>query len=250
MPDARIALLLERGILAWIALAVVVAVVLLKVTAPYGRHAPARGPKVPAWLGWLLMEAPSPVGMAILFALGDRCDPVALAAIAAWELHYVNRTLIWPLRRRSVGNPMPGYVVALAFGFNLVNAGTNGLWLFRYGPVAPVDARFWSGLAVFLAGLATNVQADEVLLRLRAPGERGYRIPHGGLYRWISCPNYLGEIMEWWGFALFTGSLSGVAFAVWTTANLLPRALSHHAWYRRTFPDYPADRRALIPGIL
>ena len=49
--------------------------------------------------------------------------------------------------------------------------------------------------------------------------------------------------------------VSGVAvpalsFAVWTAANLIPRAVSHHAWYRRTFPDYPSDRRAVIPALL
>ncbi len=28
---------------------------------------------------------------------------------------------------------------------------------------------------------------------LREPGENGYKIPHGGGYRFISCPNYLGD---------------------------------------------------------
>ena len=27
------------------------------------------------------------------------------------------------------------------------------------------------------------------------------------------------------------------------------RAGSNHRWYRKTFPDYPTNRRALIPGI-
>ncbi|MQY67097.1 MAG: hypothetical protein GH159_02080 [Dehalococcoidia bacterium] len=46
-----------------------------------------------------------------------------------------------------------------------------------------------------------------------------------------------------------TWSLPGLAFAVWTAANLVPRAHSHHAWYRQRFPDYPPRRRALLPGI-
>ena len=41
----------------------------------------------------------------------------------------------------------------------------------------------------------------------------------------------------------------GLAFCVFTAANLIPRALSNHRWYRENFPDYPANRRALIPGV-
>ena len=58
----------------------------------------------------------------------------------------------------------------------------------------------------------------------------------------------MGEIIEWSGFALMCWNLPALSFAVWTAANLIPRALSHHAWYRRTFPDYPPGRKAVIPG--
>ena len=64
-------------------------------------------------------------------------------------------------------------------------------------------------------------------------------MPTGGLFRYVSCPNYLGEIVEWTGFALVMGALPGFAFLAWTLANLVPRALEHHRWYRATFPDYP-----------
>jgi hypothetical protein len=45
-------------------------------------------------------------------------------------------------------------------------------------------------------------------------------------------------------------SLPALSFAIWTAANLAPRALSHHAWYRARFADYPKQRRALIPFML
>ena len=32
-------------------------------------------------------------------------------------------------------------------------------------------------------------------------------------------------------------------------ANLAIAARQTHGWYRRRFPDYPAARRALVPGI-
>ena len=88
------------------------------------------------------------------------------------------------------------------------------------------------------------------MVRLRAPGESGYKIPRGGLYRWVSCPNYFGELLEWLGWALATWSTAGLAFAVYTAANLVPRALAHHRWYQERFDDYPAERKAVVPLVL
>jgi 3-oxo-5-alpha-steroid 4-dehydrogenase 1 len=66
----------------------------------------------------------------------------------------------------------------------------------------------------------------------------------------MSCPNLMGEVVQWCGFALMCWNWPALSFAVWTAANLIPRALSHHAWYRSHFPDYPAERRAVIPFFL
>jgi hypothetical protein len=56
--------------------------------------------------------------------------------------------------------------------------------------------------------------------------------------------------MMWTGWAVATWSLAGLSFALFTAANLIPRAVSHHRWYRRTFADYPRRRKAVIPGLL
>lgn len=101
-----------------------------------------------------------------------------------------------------------------------------------------------------MARRLVNHHTDRVLMNLRRPGETGYLIPRDGLYRSVSCPNYFGEIVEWFGFALLTWSPAGLVFAVWTTANLLPRALSPMRGIKERFPDYPRERKALVPLIL
>ena len=105
-------------------------------------------------------------------------------------------------------------------------------------------------MLVFLAGVFINWWSDQILLDLRKGGKKGYFIPRRGLFRWVSCPNFFGEILEWTGFAIMTWSPAALVFALWSFFNLVPRALDHHKWYKKTFPDYPKGRKAILPGII
>jgi protein-S-isoprenylcysteine O-methyltransferase Ste14 len=113
-----------------------------------------------------------------------------------------------------------------------------------------LDPRFIAGTALFFTGLWIHIRSDNILRSLRPPGESGYKVPVGGLYRYVSAPNYFGEIVQWFGWALATWSPAGLAFAAFTVANLLPRGIAHHRWYKEYFPDYPEDRKAVIPLVL
>ena len=130
----------------------------------------------------------------------------------------------------------------------------NGRYIFKFAPTYSIDwfcdPRFILGVLIFFIGFYINLHSDRILRNLRAPGESGYKIPYGGFFKFVSCPNYMGEIIEWAGFAIATWSLPGLSFALWTIANLAPRAISHHKWYKKTFSDYPTDRKAILPFIL
>jgi 3-oxo-5-alpha-steroid 4-dehydrogenase 1 len=234
--------------LGWMAIAAVTFVVLLKISAPYGRHArKGWGPSLPAWAGWVLMEAPSPLLIGYFFFTSAARADVGTALLAAmWLFHYGYRILVFPFLGSGKKSPMPISIAGTAVLFNLMNGGINGYGLFRLDGAHEVGPRFVAGAALFAAGFAIHVKADAVLRALRTPGESGYKIPQGFLYRWVSCPNYLGEIVEWAGFALAAGTLWPLSFLVWTIANLAPRAFAHHRWYQQTFPDYPRGRRALL----
>jgi 3-oxo-5-alpha-steroid 4-dehydrogenase 1 len=231
-------------------------IVLFFISAPYGRHTrKGWGPQLPNWLGWLLMEAPSPLMMAFLFILGTGWKSgISITFLLMWEAHYIHRAFIYPFQLRNGTKKMPLVVTLLAVIFNLGNGYTNGRYLFsftaaNYTSAWFSDLRFIVGVILFLAGYVINRWSDAILRTLRQPGTHGYQIPQGGLYRFISCPNYLGEIIEWSGWAVATWSWAGLAFAVWTFANLAPRAWSHHRWYHSRFPQYPKNRKALLPGI-
>lgn len=237
-----------------IGLAIATFLSLFFITAPYGRHGRGGwGPEVSQRLGWVLMELPACVLWLVIYAFGAHAAEAApLALLALWQLHYVNRTFIFPLRIRAEGKTTPLSIVAMAVVFNSLNAYVNARWVSEFGsyPLSWLyDARFLVGAGMFIAGFAINQHADWVLMNLRRPGETGYKIPRGGLYRYISCPNYFGEILEWTGWAIATWSLAGLAFALYTFANLAPRARDHHRWYQQKFDDYPKERRALLPFV-
>jgi protein-S-isoprenylcysteine O-methyltransferase Ste14 len=237
------------------ALAAITLAALLFVIAPYGRHARRGwGPTIPARVGWIVMESPAVIFFAAVYAAGPhRSELAPLVLLALWMVHYLHRAFIFPMRMRASGRRMPVLIAVLAIAFNLLNGWNNARWLSTDGSYPTTwltDPRFLGGSALFLAGFVGNLVSDIALLRLRPPGETGYRIPRGGLFELVSSPNYLSEIVGWFGWALATWSPAGLAFAVYVVANLAPRALSHHAWYRKQFADYPGRRKALIPFVL
>lgn len=240
---------------AWLILAVILMPVLFRIRAPYGRHTrKGWGPMIPNRLSWMLMELPSMVVFTAFFLAPEKQhDTATWLLFALWNLHYVHRALIYPLRTRTRGKKMPLVILLFAVIFNLMNGFVNGYYLGAIRPVFPgnrlSEAGFWAGLFIFAGGLAINFWADSKLIALRKTATNGYKIPYGGLFRWVSCPNYLGEIIEWSGFALMAVNVPALSFAVWTFANLFPRAVSNHQWYKQNFKEYPENRKSLIPGL-
>lgn len=243
-------------VVAWMALAAVTFVALFFVTAPYGRFTRnGWGPRIGARLGWILMETPVLITFLVLYGVSDRkSNPVSLVLVALFAVHYVHRALVYPFRVHSSRPSITVSVVAMAVVFNVGNGYLNGRYLFKLGPKLPVswllDPRFIVGAVIFVSGYVLNQYADHVLIELRADGEQGYKVPRGGIYNFVSCPNYLGEMLEWGGWALACWNLGALAFFVWTVANLAPRAIKTHRWYKDTFPDYPEQRKALLPFIV
>lgn len=246
----------------WIVLGVVVLglvsfVLLLFISAPYGKHLrPGWGPTINSRTLWIIMEAPSPISFAIVYFMSENAfKPVPLVLLGLFMLHYIYRSFVYPFRMRGGHKQEPIITGLLAFVFNSANGSTNA---FAITELAPhlwstswfADPRFLIGIVIFFTGYAINQHSDSILLNLRKPGETGYKIPYGGFYRFVSSPNYLGEIVEWIGFAFAAWTVPAWVFAWFTATNLIPRSFSNHRWYLEHFSDYPKNRRAIIPFVL
>merc|ERR1711990_567264 len=109
-----------------------------------------------------------------------------------------------------------------------VNGWLNGLHLFqlrnhpqlhhpRLDTTWPA-VRTVLGVCMFACGMAINRHSDTILTSLRKPGETGYKIPRGGMFKYVTKANYYGEIMQWGGFGVATWNIAGLLFFLNTMA--------------------------------
>lgn len=234
--------------------ALLVLFLLFYISAPYGKFLRSGwGPALKSKWAWMIMESPSPVLMLLLFLTSPGSSAPQFIFIVLWLSHYLHRTFIYPFSQSGREKDYPAVLVLMAFFFNCMNGFVNGYGVFHindYDLAWLISWQFIGGIIIFVSGFMINKISDGKLRHLRQNNPDGYVIPRGWLFEYVSCPHYFGEIIEWTGWALLTWSVSGLAFAVFTFANLFPRAVSSHKWYRQHFADYPSSRKAVIPFLI
>jgi len=242
-------------IIFWILIAFVTFIYLFFVDAPYGRHIrKGWGKNISARLGWVVMESPCVILMIIYaWLVKDQLQVVHKVFLILWLVHYIHRSFIYPFVIDMTNPKMPISIAASAFFFNIVNVNIQAFGIFYFTEYAQNwmnSPTFYFGISIFLIGMYINIRSDYLIISLRKDKGPGYHMPNKFMHRYISAPNYFGEIIEWIGWAILTWSISGLVFVIWTIANLFPRALAHHKWYQEKFSDYPKNRKAIIPGII
>ena len=245
-------------------MAVIVFVALFFFKAGYGYLSSSNwGPKISNRTAWIIMEAPAFIFMSyytVKFALSGNStgnSSIVLYIMAGlYLLHYFQRSFIFPLLRRGRSR-MPVAIMLMGLVFNTLNAYLIGGWLYGQAPSGKYELSWlWSpqfiiGLLLFIAGMAINMHSDHVIRNLRKPGDTRHYIPKKGLYRYVTSANYFGELTEWIGYAILTWSPAGALFAVWTFANLGPRAKSLTEKYVSEFGDEYTSlgKKHIIPFI-
>lgn len=204
--------------------------------------------------GWIIMEIPILIVVITFFYIGTNPLNISAVMVAAFCIHYCNRALIYPYRIKANDKTMPIMIMLFSTTFYIVNGYIIGHYfgtLKTYSIEWLSDPRFIIGALMFFGGLTLNITSDNILLNLRKPGETGYKIPQGGMFKYVSCPHYLGEMIEWTGFAIMTWSLPGLAYAVIVITPLFGQARNTHQWYLDKFgDDYPKNRKAIFPGLM
>ena len=240
-----------------VAVAVVVYVALHFIDAGYGIMYTKRwGPTVNNKLGWVLMEAPVFIAMCLLWWYSDRRTAVVpLIFFAVFQLHYFQRSFVFPLLLKGKGS-MPVCIMLMGVTFNVVNGMMQAGGLFLFPPAEYADGaayliqpRTLAGIAIFFAGMAVNIHSDHVIRSLRKPGDTNHYLPERGMYRFVTSANYFGELVEWTGFAIASSTWASWVFVLWTAANLVPRAAAIYNRYAEEFGDVVYSRKRIIPFV-
>ena len=152
---------------------------------------------------------------------------------------------------------MPVTIMLSGVTFNVINGIMQGGGLYWFPQEAYSEG--WSyfthgsaivGFIVFFIGMGINLHSDHVIRNLRKPGDTKHYLPQGGMYHFVTSGNYLGELIEWTGFAIIAGSPAAWVFVWWTAANLIPRAHAIHKKYRAEFGNEAVgNRKRIIPFI-
>lgn len=239
-------------------MAVVVFVALFFVDAGYGMMLNKKwGMTLSNKVGWFVMESPVFVLMTVLWLMSARrFEAAPLCILFLFQLHYFQRAFIFPFLLKGNGR-MPIAIIAMGILFNMVNAVMQGGWIFYFSPEGMYTAawlkspQFIIGTIIFIFGMAVNMHSDKIIRKLRKNGNTEHHIPRGGMFRWVSSANYFGEFIEWVGFAVLTWSWAGAVFALWTFANLAPRAVSIRNRYEAEFGEEftKLKRKSIIPFI-
>jgi len=179
----------------------------------------------------------------------------ALLGTSAWCLHFLRRIVECLFVHRYAERKVPTLDAFSEYlyywGFGAWNA-----WALSSAGARSVNAISLLGLGLFLVGEIGNAWAHLKLRALRRPNTLDRGLPKGGLFSWVSCPNYTYEILAWVGFAAFTQTLAALVFLVAVTVVLFGWANKRHARYHKLFDGkdgrqlYPPERRALIPFLI
>ncbi|KAI8007393.1 Steroid 5-alpha-reductase DET2 [Camellia lanceoleosa] len=116
-------------------------------------------------------------------------------------------------------------------------------------PDPPLDLKD-ARISMFLMGISGNLYHHYLLSKLREQGDKGYKIPKGGLFDRVICPHYLFEILGFIGISCISQTLYAFSFTLGTTIYLTGRSYATRRRYLTKFQDFPKNIKALIPFVL
>lgn len=95
-----------------------------------------------------------------------------------------------------------------------------------------------------------NLKCHLILKNLRKEGTTERGIPEGWGFNLVSSANYFWESLCWITFAVQSQIWGGYLFAAVSFGQMLVWALKKHARYLKEFPNYPKNRKSMIPFVI
>ncbi|KAI5064531.1 hypothetical protein GOP47_0021201, partial [Adiantum capillus-veneris] len=229
----------------------------------YSKFAKAAGLTWPSRVGMAVMYLPSfllPSAFLLLKLSHSRLLPSActtrlLLTSSALSLHFFKRVLEVLFVHKYSGSMEVKMSILISGAY----ATATGVILYAQQLAAesnqepPIDLMKW-GVGVFVVGITGNFYHHYLLATLRSEkkpsnGASQYKIPQGGLFRWVVCPHYLCESIGFFGVAMIAQTFIALLTAVGMSASLCARSYKTKEWYLKKIDGFPAHRKPFFPFL-
>ena len=239
--------------------------ILFFLNAGYGKFynynsAPSFLPTISSKTSWIIQESPCIfITIYYIIKLLNKISLNSFMVILPFLIHYFHRTLIFPfIIQNSKNSPLDITLMAFTFCFfNAIIQNRSIFYFSEYENNYIFKTQYLFGIFIFFLGMLINIFHDYLMVFKRKKNKGKYILPRGYLWNLIICPNYFGEIIEWFGFSILSGNFSGIVFFISTIANLFPRAIKYHNWYKIKFKEQFNDkndkvfyRKAILPFVI
>ena len=171
-------------------------------------------------------------------------------------LHFTKREVETLYIHRFSASTMPAFNIFKNSGHYW---GLSGLVMafFVYVPssstaaVSAYSPLIYLGLALFAVGEILNFNTHLSLRDLRKEGSTERGIPKGLGFDWVTCPNYLFELMAWLGILLVSWNWTVILFAAVAIIQMYLWSWKKERRYRKEFgAAYKKKRYAMLPGLI
>lgn len=180
---------------------------------------------------------------------------VQFSALIAWSFHYAKREIETLFVHRFSNATMPFSNLFKNCGYYWGFAAYVAYFVNHPLYTPPTEDLVYSGMCLFYLMEMGNLSSHITLRMLRPPGTKIRRIPHGGLFECVTCPNYFYEIMAWVGFNLMTKTVAGFLFMGAGALQMFLWAQKKHKNYKKEFDGkdgrelYPKSRKVIVPFL-
>ncbi|WOL19618.1 3-oxo-5-alpha-steroid 4-dehydrogenase 2 isoform X1 [Canna indica] len=209
----------------------------------------AAGKRVSSRVGMLLFYTPALVAaVAAAYFLADASDRCRLLSLI-FSLHFFKRDFEVLFIHKYSGHIFVDitFIISMSYGMSVVCM-TYSQYLTQGMQAPSLDLKN-IGLVLASIGMIGNLYHHYILSTLRKEGEKGYKVPKGGLFGLVICPHYLFEITEYIGIFCISQTVYSFFYLIGTAVYLSGRSYATRRWYISKFDDFPRNVRALIPFV-
>lgn len=205
--------------------------------------------KVPSKMGMIIAYTPSLIACLSFFWIFPNDGIRFFMLNSAITIHSFKRVLEVLFVHKYSGAMAMHSAVTISSSYFIAFSSMIYIQHLTKGSTEPsIDLKYF-GFIVFLVGIIGNFYHHFLLSKMRKKGEKGYKIPKGGLFSLVICPHYLFEIVTFLGFSLISQTLFSFTSTLGTLFYLMGRSHATRKWYLSKFEDFPRNVKALIPFV-